>query len=94
MPRTVRWVAFSAADAQAQTIHNDAIYTPVIYTIGLAGNETMQMNYGFMERLANDPRANNYDETKPQGQFILATDNAGVAAAFNQIASQVLHLSK
>jgi Flp pilus assembly protein TadG len=94
MPRTVRWVAFSAADAQAQTIHNDAIYTPVIYTIGLAGNETMQMNYAFMERLANDPRANNYDETKPQGQFILATDNAGVAAAFNQIASQVLHLSK
>jgi Flp pilus assembly protein TadG len=94
MPRTVRWVAFNAADAQAQKIHNDTNFAPVIYTIGLAGNETMAMNQAFMERLANDPRANNYDQTKPQGQFILATDNASVAAAFNQIASQVLRLSK
>lgn len=94
VPRTQRFVAFNAADAQATVIHNDTAYAPVIYTIGLAGNEQMAMNQNFMERLANDPRANNYDKTKPQGQFILATDNAGVAAAFNEIASQVLRLSK
>jgi Flp pilus assembly protein TadG len=94
MPRTVRWVAFNAADAIAQAVHNDTNFSPVIYTIGLAGNESMAMNQAFMERLANDPRANNYDQNKPVGQFILATDNASVAAAFNQIASQVLRLAK
>ncbi len=94
VPRTLRYVAFSAADSQAQTIHNDTVYAPVIYTIGLAGNEQIAMNEQFMERMANDPRANNYDATKPQGQFILASDNASLAAAFNQIASQVLRLSQ
>jgi len=94
VPRTQRFVAFNAADAQAQAIHSDNKYKPVIYTIGLAGNEQMAMDQNFLERLANDPRANNYDRTKPLGQFIMATDNASMAAAFNQIASQVLRLSK
>jgi Flp pilus assembly protein TadG len=93
VPRTQRWVAFNAADAQAQQIRADTTYAPVIYTIGLAGNEKMAMNQNFMERLANDPRANNYDSTKPEGMFRLATDQMGLAQAFSDIASQVLHLS-
>ena len=94
MPRTARWASFNAADSMAQTIRNDTTYAPIIYTIGLAGNETMAMNQNFMERLANDPRASNYDSTKPQGQFILAADTSQLAQAFQQVASQILRLSK
>jgi Mg-chelatase subunit ChlD len=94
MPRTVRWASFNVADSMAQTIRNDATYTPVIYTIGLQGNESMLIDQDFMERLANDARASNYDATKPQGEFILATGTAGLAQAFQQIASQILRLSR
>jgi Mg-chelatase subunit ChlD len=94
MPRTVRWAAFNAVDSRAQIIHNDSTYSPIIYTIGLAGNETMAMDQDFMERVANDPRATNYDSTKPQGQFILASDTSQLAQAFQQVASQILRLSK
>jgi hypothetical protein len=94
MPRTARWASFNAADSMAQTIRNDSTYTPVIYAIGLQGNEPMAIDQDFMERLANDVRASNYDSTKAQGQFILATSTAGLAQAFQQIASQILRLSK
>ena len=93
-PRNARWASFNATDSMAQTIRNDTIYTPIIFTIGLAGNEAMAMDQNFMERLANDPRASNYDPTKPQGQFILASDTSELAQAFQQVASQILRLSK
>ena len=94
MPRTARWASFNAADSMAFTIRNDTTYTPIVFTIGLSGNETMAMNQDFMERLANDARASNYDSTKPQGQFILASDTAHLSQAFEQVASQILRLSK
>lgn len=94
MPRTVRWASFNAADSQAQTIRNNSTYNTIIYSIGLAGNEPMAMDQDFMERVANDPRASNYDSTKPQGQFILASSTSQLAQAFQQVASQILRLSK
>jgi Flp pilus assembly protein TadG len=94
MPRTVRWAAFNAADSMAQTIRNNSTYGTVIYTIGLQGNEPMLIDQDFMERMANDPRASNYDSTKASGQFILATDNTEMAQAFQQVASQILRLSR
>ncbi len=94
MPRTVRWAAFNAADSQAYKIRNDTTYNPIIYTIGLQGNETMAIYQDFMERVANDPRASNYDSSRPEGQFILATDTSQLSAAFQQVASQILRLSK
>jgi Flp pilus assembly protein TadG len=94
MPRTTRWASFNAADSMAQTIRNDTTYAPVIYTIGLQGNEPMAIDQDFMERLANASGASNFDATKPQGDFILATSTAGLAQAFQQIASQILRLSR
>ena len=94
VPRTVRWAAFNAADSFSQRIRNDTTYSPIIYTIGLQGNETMAIDQDFMERLANDPRASNYDSTKPQGQFILATNTGELSQAFQTIASEILRLSK
>ncbi len=94
MPRTVRWAAFNAADSQAYKIRNDTTYNPIIYTIGLQGNETMAIYQDFMERVANDSRASNYDSSRPEGQFILATDTSQLSQAFQQVASQILRLSK
>jgi hypothetical protein len=97
MPRTSRWAAFNAADSMALKIRNDPTYTTIIYTIGLQGNETMAMDQDFMKRLANDgtsPAASNYDPTKPSGRFILANNTAEISQAFQEIASQILRLSK
>jgi Mg-chelatase subunit ChlD len=94
MPRTVRWAAFNAVDAQAQAIRNDVVYSPIIYTIGLQGNETMAMDQNFMMRVANDPAYSGYDPSKPQGKFYLANNNAELAQAFQSVASQILRLSQ
>jgi Flp pilus assembly protein TadG len=97
MPRTVRWAAFNATDSKAFAIRNDPTFTTLIYTIGLQGNEPMLIDQDFMKRLANDgtyPPASNYDATKPSGRFILATDTAELAQAFQTVASQILRLSQ
>jgi hypothetical protein len=97
MPRTVRWAAFNATDSMATSIRNNAIYTTLIYTIGLQGNEPMAIDQDFMKRLANDgtyPPASNYDATKPSGRFMLANNTAELAQAFQTVASQILRLSQ
>jgi len=95
MPRTARYVSFNAADSIAHKIRNDTTDNgTLIYTIGLQGNETMAINQNFMERLANDTRADDYDSTKPTGMFFLATDLSGLQDAFLQVASQILHLTQ
>ncbi len=93
-PAGIRFAAINAADAIAQKIRSDSTYGIVTYSIGLAGNESLPMDTDFLERVANDPRASNWNPSQPRGMFILATDNASLADAFNAIASQILRLSK
>lgn len=93
-PLAIRYAAMNAADSIARKIHSDATYGIVVYSIGLSGNESIPMDTDFMERIANDPRASNYNPGEPIGMFALATDNATLADAFNSIASQILRLSK
>jgi len=95
-PRNIHWAAFNSAESIAKQIRDDKDYGIIIYTIGLQGNESMEMDQGFMERVANDPRAANYDSdpAKGQGKFALASDKSELAAAFSAIASQLLHLSQ
>jgi hypothetical protein len=94
MPRDARWAAMNAADSMALKIRNDKVYSTIIYTIGQQGHEPMLIDQDFMERMANDPRASNYDSTRPSGRFILATNDAEVSQAFQQVASQILRLSR
>lgn len=93
-PLAIRYAAMNAADSIAQSIHADSTYGIVVYSIGLSGNESIAMDQDFMERIANDPRASNYNSDEPVGMFVLATDNSTLADAFNSIASQILRLSK
>jgi len=85
--------AENAADAQAQTIRNDATYKTVIYTIGLGGTSSQPIDDELLERIANDPRSTSYNSSQSTGEYIPCTA-AGLASAFQQVASQILHLSK
>ncbi len=92
-PESIMNAALNAADAQATTIRDDAVYNPIIYTIGLGGTPYQSIDADFLERVANDPRASNYDSSRAAGEFIYCTAS-GLASAFQQIASQILRLSK
>jgi len=92
-PQSVMHAAENAADAQAQTIRNDATYNPIIYTIGLGGTSSQPRDDELLERIANDPRSTSYNSSKAAGEYIPCTA-AGLASAFQQVASQILHLAR
>lgn len=63
-----------------------------VYSIGLG-------NFGgvpddFLERVSNDPRATNFDNSKPAGFYIYAPTAADLSDAFGQIAAEILHISR
>ena len=91
-PNSVMNAALNAADNQANTIRSNTTLNPVIYAIGLGGTQYQQINTDFLERIANDPRSSNYNSSQQTGEFIYCTAS-GLAAAFQQIASQILRLS-
>jgi Flp pilus assembly protein TadG len=96
-PQSIMDASFNAADAQALAIISDTTYKPTIYTIGLGGasdvaSETVFQT--FLQRVANDPSSNRYNSSLPTGLFVYSPDDSQLAAAFHQIASQILRLSK
>jgi hypothetical protein len=86
----------NALDNAAQRARDDSItrnlnvYT---YTIGL-GNAPNGVDNALLQRIANDPNANNYDPNKPIGEYVFAPTASQLNQAFSKIASQVLRLSK
>jgi Flp pilus assembly protein TadG len=92
-PQSITHAAENAADSQAQTIRNDATYKIIIYTIGLGGTSFQPIDDELLERIANDPRSTNYSSSQSTGEYIPCTA-AGLASAFQQVASQILHLAK
>lgn len=92
MPEAVTYAALNTATNQANTIRNSNFY---IYTIGLGGTPEQQIDSDFLMRVANDPNlpAGEYNSNQPTGMFIYATAGS-LGQAFEQIASQILHLSK
>jgi Flp pilus assembly protein TadG len=91
-PQSIMHASENAADAQARTIRNDTTYKPIIYTIGLGGTSSQPIDDELLERIANDPRSTSHDSSNT-GEYIPCTA-AGLASAFQQVASQILHLSK
>jgi len=92
-PVSVLHAAENAADSQAQTIRNDTTYSPIIYTIGLGGTSYQPIDDELLQRIANDPRSSSYNSSRPAGEYIPCTA-AGLASAFQQVASQILHLAR
>ncbi len=92
-PLSVIDASLNAADAMANTIRNDTALKPTIYTIGLGGTPEQQIDTEFLERVANDSRSSSYRSSQKTGLYIYS-DKAGLALAFQRIASQILRLSK
>ncbi len=92
-PAGVVNAALNAAFEQVKTIRRDN-YKITIYSIGLGGYSGQQyIDTGFMQDVANDPNAPNYDPSSPSGQYIYAPSASQLSSAFQQIASQVLRIS-
>jgi hypothetical protein len=93
---TITNAGINALDYAAQRSRDDSIsksLNVVTYTIGL-GNAPGGVNDTLLQRIANDPNANNYDSTKPVGEYVFAPNAAQLNQAFSKIASDVLRLSK
>jgi Flp pilus assembly protein TadG len=93
-PIGITIAATNATDNIATTIRGDTTYNPVIYTIGLGGTTTQAIDADLLQRLANDPRASNYNPAKTAGRFVYASNATELGQAFQSIASQILRLSQ
>jgi Flp pilus assembly protein TadG len=90
VPQSVLNVAFNTADEAAKSIRNDPTYNSIIFCIGLGASVDSE----FMKRVANTADSTSYDNTKASGDYIYAPTSAQLTAAFQQVASEILHLSK
>ena len=99
--------AWNATDSAAQRIRTDvnmasrgeSTKMPIyIYTIGYLhpeGSNNAGIDSGLLARVANDQyQSSSYDSSSPAGQFILATDAAAMAQAFDTIRAALLRLAK
>ena len=102
--------SFNAADEAARHIRNgDAVtaVTPgapagaigkslsnvVIFSIGL-GNAATPPDAVFLKRVANTTDSPIFDNTKQTGTYVFAQTAADLNDAFEQVAAEILHLSK
>jgi von Willebrand factor type A domain/Putative Flp pilus-assembly TadE/G-like len=98
-PRAVRYASFNAADNMARTIRLDSILRPVLFVIGLNETSGEPLDEDWLGRVANDP---NYRDTNGNPVFqtgqtagiYINTNTAGLSAAFQTMASQILRLSQ
>jgi Flp pilus assembly protein TadG len=65
----------------------------IVYAIGL-GNAPGGVDNILLQRVANDPLANNYNTSYLPGMYLYAPDTSTLNQAFSQIASEVLRISK
>jgi Flp pilus assembly protein TadG len=64
-----------------------------IYVIGYSGNQG-GCDDGLLKRVANDPKADGFDNTQVPGKYYPASDGASLDDAFNQLASDLLRLAR
>jgi len=91
----IKDAAFNAADSQALKIRQSvAIPNIRIFSIALNNVPTDPIPADFMERVANDPRASNFDSNYALGEYVYAPQSSDISNAFTQVASQILHLAR
>jgi Flp pilus assembly protein TadG len=84
----------NAADSQGLKIRQSAALPNIrVFSIGL-GNAPGGVPDDFLERVANDPRASNYDPAYPAGKYVFAPQASDISNAFAQVASEILHLAR
>jgi hypothetical protein len=102
--------AINAADEAARHIRNGDPITAVmpgapvgaigkslsnviIFSIGL-GNAPAPPDAVFLKRVANTTDSTSYDSTKQTGTYVFAQSAADLNDAFEQVAAEILHLSR
>ena len=72
-----------------------------VYTLGLGSYLTAAKSWGNRERgdavlmnMANDPSAPNHGTDQPAGIYVYAADSTELQQAFDQIASELLRLTR
>ncbi|MDP8979060.1 MAG: VWA domain-containing protein [Acidobacteriota bacterium] len=75
--------------------YNRGLTGVIIDSVGL-GNAPVPLPADgvFLERVSNDPRSPIYDSTKPAGLFVFAQQSTDIGAAFGEIASEILRISR
>jgi hypothetical protein len=63
-----------------------------LYVIGYSGNGGC--DDGLLKRVANDINAAGFDSTQPRGRYYSAANGADLAAAYEQLASDLLRLAR
>jgi Flp pilus assembly protein TadG len=100
-PRAVRFASVNAADNMATTIRQDTTIRPILFVIGLnnppSGGEPLDADW--LARVANDPKykdsfGNSVFQSDQTSGMYYNVDGAGLVAAFQNIASQILRLSQ
>jgi hypothetical protein len=86
--------SINAADSQALKIRQSAVLPNIrVFSIGL-GNAPGGVPDDFLERVANDPRASNFDTAYPAGKYVFAPGASDITNAFASVASEILHLAR
>jgi Flp pilus assembly protein TadG len=84
--------SWNAADMAGMNIRNDAVLTPVIYTLGYLGNGGDDP--ALMRRLSNIKGASSvYDSTKPEGLYLQIATVDDITPAFQKVLSEILRLT-
>ena len=90
----VQNASVNAADSQALKIRQSTTIPNIrVFSIGL-GNAPGGVADDFLERVANDPRASNFDTNYPAGEYVFAPGASDISNAFAQVASEILHLAR
>jgi hypothetical protein len=106
-PCQIGLASWNAADMAARQIHGDTTLTPIIYTMGFAGNVTGSggVDVALLERMANcvpgkacSPGGANatntvYNSAIPSGMYIQIQTTNDVTPAFQMLLSEILRLS-
>jgi Flp pilus assembly protein TadG len=92
-PNSVQNAGWNAADSAGLRIRQNVTIPNIrVFTIGLGNSGGVPAD--FLERVANDPRASNFDSSYPAGAYIFAPQASDISDAFAQVASAILHLAR
>jgi Flp pilus assembly protein TadG len=98
--RAIRYASFNVADNIATVIRKDTFLNPVIFVIGLNNNNGEEaLDADWLARVANDKDYIDagghhvFQASQTQGQYF-DVNAGGIGAALQQIASEILRLSR
>lgn len=86
--------AFNAGDTAAQRMRHGVLNNIVPMIDCIALNDGAPIDSVYMNRLANTTSSTIYSSNYPTGLYVYAASTTDLQPAFQQIASQILHLSQ